>query len=912
VQAFSEPFGVEWTEQWTKVSATGEAAVTRHDDAALELDATPKKHVWYFGGEEMHDFAVRAKVKFLSAEDKYSGFSVYLRWNGEVWNERDGFWVYLRPKYRSLFMQKVADGKLDEEFAQRVEAVRPKAVPIGEWIDLRCEARGPKIEVYLNDELHLSATDEGLFPILSGSMAFGVGDAHVILADLAQTNLEQSEKIAGVTDEYVNKPNRGDEDATILTDGQVNPREQQAFWRMLGARPEILFDLGGEYFVTSAVLRAISSPAVNIASAEIQGSADKETWETLAVLQNKDGRRAEAEHEIAGPVRRVARYVKLILNRPAADQDVELGEVEFYGREPTEEDRLAAAAAAYEIGPEMAATTGAERHDDNYWYLMSENMRVAVDRERGLVGGVWRRGQGAELKPGPSERQGRGPGPRPTEAAVTGKAGEKCLERLPDKYFLMTRDEETEASEYDDSVDEVLEDRAGGPLRLRCSNPKLPDVIIEKTYTLSPDGRRLVKRVAFTSTSEAPDRFLTPAAGGVLAEEFRRGGVYMGCDRGLGARLFADQVTVPRQIGALGARNAKLVILQRYDLGWGLAQYRYKVNDHYCRPLTSRWHEKANHPPIYLPNGWEFGVATLHLAPKQEQSIETHLALFDGRQYDFYGMYRNLPEVAEAFGAVERPAWVRDLKTGCNVALNPLTEDLTGPLMPVQRTLQMTESGGLWNLTHIHGVWGEWFTEGVVTNGYGAKMDTQWLKDYIAAVHGLSPRIKLGVYTWAWAVHPRSKVYREHPEWFITVDRSGQVFNAYSNMVLNHARRFSIAESMDELMGQFARVMTDFKGDFFYLDGGGGGQNLIDWEHLGCDQDYYYEELYRRIREVTRACGGDKAVWFNARTGPYWDIGYYEGIDRMLHAATWRDSADGLTAVKIRQAYDPGQVVVPL
>ncbi len=458
----------------------------------------------------------------------------------------------------------------------------------------------------------------------------------------------------------------------------------------------------------------------------------------------------------------------------------------------------------------------------------------------------------------------------------------------------------------------MLEDRAGGPLRLRCSNPKLPDVIIEKTYSLSPDGRRLIKRVAFTSTSRAPDRFLTPAAGGVLPEDFRRGGVYMGCDRGLGARLFADEVTVPRQIGALGARNAKVVIFERYDLGWGLAQYRYKVNDHYCRPVTSRWHEKENHPPIYLPNGWEFGLATLHLAPGQQQSTETQLALFDGRQYDFYGMYRNLPEVAEAFGAVERPAWVGDLKTACNVALNPLTEDLTGPLLPVQRTLQMTETGNLWNLTHIHGVWGEWFTEGVVTNGYGAKIDTQWLKDYIAAVHRMSPRIKLGVYTWAWAVHPRSKVYREHPEWFITTDRNGQVFSAYSNMVLNHARRFSVAESMDELIDEFAHVMRDFGGDFFYLDGGGGGQNLIDWEHLGCDQDYDYEELYRRIREVTRACGEDKAVWFNARTGPYWDIGYYEGIDRMLHAATWRDSADGLTAVKIRQAYDPGQVVVPL
>ncbi len=407
VQVFAAPFGPKWTEQWTEVSVIGEPAVTRHDDGALEIDATPKEHVWYFGGEEMHDFAVSAKVKFLSAEGKYSGFSIFLRWNGQVWNERDGFWVYLRPKYRSLFVQKVADGKLDDEFAKRVQAKRPQATPVGEWMTLRCEARGRKIEVYLNDELHLSVTDEGLFPILSGRMAFGVGDAHVIVADVTQTNLEQSEKITGVTYEYLNKPNRGDEKATILTDGKVNPREEQAFWRMLGARPEILFDLGKEYFITRMALKAVSSPAVNIASAEIQGSADKETWETLAVLQNKDGRRAEAEHQISGPVRRVARYVKLILNRPAADQDVELGEVEFYGREPSEEDRLAAVAAAYEVGPEMPETTEAERHDDHFFYLTGDGMRVAIDREHGLVGGVWRREQGAELKPGPSIRQGR-------------------------------------------------------------------------------------------------------------------------------------------------------------------------------------------------------------------------------------------------------------------------------------------------------------------------------------------------------------------------------------------------------------------------------------------------------------------------------------------------------------------------
>ena len=70
VQVFAAPFGPKWTEQWTEVSVIGEPAVTRHDDGALEIDATPKEHVWYFGGEEMHDFPVSAKVKFLSAEGK--------------------------------------------------------------------------------------------------------------------------------------------------------------------------------------------------------------------------------------------------------------------------------------------------------------------------------------------------------------------------------------------------------------------------------------------------------------------------------------------------------------------------------------------------------------------------------------------------------------------------------------------------------------------------------------------------------------------------------------------------------------------------------------------------------------------------------------------------------------------------
>jgi len=883
VPVLAEPFGEDWDQSWTVVQETHESEVRRLPDGSLDLDCTPSKHIYWYGGEPMHDFAVTARVKFLRADDKYSGFSLFIRWNGEVWNERDGFWLYLRPKFRSLYMSKVMDGKLDSAFDDSIEALRPKATPVNEWMTLRCEVVGQQIRVYLNDELHLTATDEGLFAILSGRIGFGAGDAHVIVADIAQTNLEQAGRIEGLTYSYLNKPTRGDADANILTDGQVNPREDQAFWRMLGQRPEIVFDLGGEYFVTNAILRAISSPALNIASAEVLGSDDGQTWRILSMLRNTDSRRADGEHEVAGDVRGVARYIKLMLNRPAADQDVELAEVEFYGRPPTDEDRQASAATVYDTGPAMPPTTDAEAGDANYFYLTSDTMRVAIDRQHGLVGGLWNR-----------------------------EHDTPCLERQSDNYYLATRDGDTEADEYADQVAEVLADGAGGTVRLRCTNPKLPDITIEKSWSLSADGRRLIKRVAFTNTSEAPDRFLTHITGAIAVEDFRRGGVYMGCDRGLGARLFADEVTVPRQIGALGARNSKVVILHRYDLGWGVGQFRHKINDTWCRPMTARYYEKENHPPIYMPNGWEVGVCTLHLSPGEEQSTELHTALYNGRQTDFYGMWRNLPDVKAAWDAVSRPTWQLDAKTSANMSPPQMTALQDNNMLPITRSLAVADSGDLWYLTNIHGVWGEWFSDGVVESGSGAKIDTQWLKGFVDRMHAASPRIRTGVYTWAWAVHPRSKVFREHPDWFISRDRDGQVFNAYSNMVLNHLRLMSVPESMDELMDQFGHVIADFDGDYFYLDGGGGGANLIDWEHLTIDQDYHWEELYRRILQVTRACGDDKAVFFNARTGPHFDIGYYEGIDRMLHAATWRDSADGLSICKIRQAYDPDQIIIPL
>ena len=73
-----------------------------------------------------------------------------------MWGERDGYWIYLRPKFRALYVSKVMGGKLAPEFDDEIETVEPQARPLDEWMTLRAEARGRRLEVHLDDVLCLS------------------------------------------------------------------------------------------------------------------------------------------------------------------------------------------------------------------------------------------------------------------------------------------------------------------------------------------------------------------------------------------------------------------------------------------------------------------------------------------------------------------------------------------------------------------------------------------------------------------------------------------------------------------------------------------------------------------------------------------------------------------------------------
>jgi hypothetical protein len=872
------PFPENWRAQWQHLYGD-DKSVERTPEGALRFRQI-SGHTWWEGGEVLRNYRVTVRLRFLTADNRYSGFSLFLRQQGG-WERRSHYWVYLRPKARELYMQKVNAGPLDPEFEKLITAHRPKATPLNEWLTLKAEVNGREIKVWLDDQLCLEATDTTDFPHLRGQIGFNVGLTDMEIGEIVQENLEQVERLPVASYRYLQAPTGGDPEAKVLTDGQTGKGAAQATWRMLGPEPDIVFDLGSEKFIDRMILRAWAAPARNIASAKVLGSADGKQFEPLAEAIDEGASRVEQAHEFSFEVRKIARFVQLRLTRPVQDVSVELSEVEFLGRAPTEADRQEATAPPpYAIGPELPPVSDAAGEDDNYWYFASPRGRVAIDRRHGLVAGAWE------------------------------PEGGKVVERLVDAYHYETKAMTQEADEYADKI--VTARRERGVLALEVRNEQLPQLRLTKTYRLGHEGQ-LVKDVTVDTTDAAGDQFIVLQTAGVLNQAFRQGSVYVGGDRGLGARVFADEVVAPLRPWALGERNMHLVASLRYDRDRGVCQFRHLVNGRYARPITSSWTEAANFPPTYTPNGWKMGMGVWHLHSGRPQSMQSQLVLLAGADTDLYGFYRHLPEVEAWYAqAGDRPSWPEDLIASAMVGTPPITETNEDMLSSARRTLAMFDVGTFEILRYIQGVWGDFETEGWARGPNGERLDTEWGRQLFQQLHAMSPRLKVGLYTWAWAANPESQVMQAHPDWFIRLDKSGQVFNSYSNLRLNHARLISQPGSRDEILGRFEAIVKTFDPDFFYLDGGGGGSNLIDWEKLTLDQDPDWEDFHMAIRRITRQYGADKAVFFNARTGPVWDLAYYEGVDQRLRQSTWRESADAMATIKIRQLFDPKQKVIPL
>lgn len=836
---------------------------------------------FYLADEGFSDFKIDCVVNFKKLNGRYSGFNLFLR-------DADGkrYWVYWRAKRRSLYVSKIrSNSKTIADYEKgKKKVLRPPKIKLNQDYILTVEMKGRQLCAYIDNKKYLEFVDPLPNMYSQGKIGVGAGTSDMTLKSIKISSLKKSEKLPVNSYKYINPPEKGDATGKILTDGKINSKKEQALWWLATkGDPVIVFDLGKEYFVNGLKIKAFASPNSNISAYRVLGSKNGQDWRILGGKVNQSDDSREQEQTLQCDFSGLARYVKLMLFRQKGDDTIKLGEVEIMGREARIEDKAAVnAPEKYYKGPMPAPVKMIGDEDSNWFYLEGGGLRFAISKTNGAIGPVFNKAK-----------------------------QQRCVIISLDSYYLETKKSANEFSEKNNIV--VESKNKNGALTLKCRNKNLKDIDIVQIYRVKADG--IAKTTQFINKGSQKDLFMTVKTGTVLDEEYRKEGWYFGADRGLGSRLKASQVVMDMTPTCHSPANTKVTALMNYKKDFGISQYRYAVNGKYCTWVGGTC-EKSNHSPLYTPNGWKLGLITLHLLPEEPRSVEVRWNLFPEDEFFFWKQFVSIPEVNKLYN-IKRPDWLLRLKTVVSdYSAFPLGRGANEQIIKrrVRRSVNLYDDGCIFMVPCAEDVWGDWYQGEPYSTGWcGEKIDNAYFRRLFDELRTEHPNLKIGVYTWAWTGWAYSKTFLNHPDWYISRNKNGYLRKAYQNGPMNYYRLLSAPGNMEYLLSAADKIIKQYDSDIFYIDGGGGGSNLIAWDKLTLDYPTDWQKFHWGLSNACRRIPGRERVFFtNSRSQGYVDIGYYEGINNRLSESTWRDSGDAMLALKMRNSLFPKMTFMPI
>ena len=657
--------------------------------------------------------------------------------------------------------------------------------------------------------------------------------------------------------DHINKPDSGDPEATILTDGVVDA-SSQAQWGAYKATPEIHFDLGGVYLIDSVKLEAFAAPSHNIDTVTMLASCDKVNWYPMAVITNEQEGVEEAHQVLSAEKLGIpARYIKMNVSRNRVDHSVRLSETSFFGRLPSEEELKKAMLSNYSIGPTMPAVSDAE-----YVRVSQDGIEYCVSRGNGVI---------VELK----------------------YDGKTLAERIVDQYLLSFRQDDHTSDGYGDKVLQIEE--ADGAVEVHATNPNLPGIRIVKRHVI--DNGALERTIEYVDAGVEQRAFITTATRVVLSQDFRIGGVYetSGSSHSL-KRLFAEEVLIDLQ-----AARQPFLTFERPEDDLTLMHCRFRFDGEFLYFDNMAEYKDTT---LFTPNGWVLTSALMEFGPGVKTSVTNRLDVVKGGLYDAYLKYLGLPEPKAYRAEIKRPAWLRDLVVTTNLDWEGQWRGVD--VRMTQRVPALLREGYVMDSCRndLNGLFGESPIAGEVRNWFGGRQTAEELRERIAACRAVAPeRNKIGIYTWLFSVFPYSKPAREHPEWFVWKNRNGSDASWFPGIARNYLRFWDIPESRDAAVKQVVDMMNYYELDVWYLDGGNGGTLTVDWETMRADNPLAKTKLYQAVIEEMRQTDPDRVVFFNAPCNPLGDLGFHESFSGVM-TAKWREGAAWMWKFKLFQVND--------
>lgn len=638
-----------------------------------------------------------------------------------------------------------------------------------------------------------------------------------------------------------------------LTNGKISSSKQAKWPAVLGGDPEIVFDLGHQYFVDEVKLDAFGKPNQNIANVVVFASENGKKWHQVANLVSDDesGKIKHQKFTLA-KINSIGRYFKILLLRPRHDSSSTLAEVHFAGRIPTTDDYKKAMFKTYSVGPPMPTV-----NKKNYWVLKDKQFTAYISKKNGVLVNLTKNSQ-------------------------------IFVARLLPQYIIeYSQKNKTVVDGYSDKV--IKHTLKNNILTLTLTNSKIPGLMITRRIKLENED---LKRYTEFHYNKSVKAFISLGHKLTFPKQVRTDGVY----ESLAAmhsckRIFASDVTGTMPIDDVPVLSFRSISAN--NIFW---QHRVARNGKF-QPLDSQITFSSKNTFI-TTNGWKMIDGVFTLDGKCGSSLETVLAMGGKGLFEVFKKYRESKKVKDFYAWIKRPSYINTVRCVAHVSNYEIQDEF-------ENYVKLLRDGEILSplLGGINFLWGDFPVKNDVRGDFGERRTPSQMRQFFADLQKRFPRGRFGLYTWLWSSMAKSQTYQNNPDWFIDKDDNGAALSFWPCKAPNFTRRSSIQASQDDMVNQITTMLERYKLDVWYLDG---GQicTTKDWSRMTIDSPEGWIQTYKRIITQGRKNNPELLIFFNTPYQPFADIGFLENSGDAM--TDWRISAPWMWKIKLLQLGYPG------
>ncbi len=417
---------------------------------------------------------------------------------------------------------------------------------------------------------------------------------------------------------------------------------------------------------------------------------------------------------------------------------------------------------------------------------------------------------------------------------VADSTGRRYVTRGEDRYHL----EGKTSTEADDTVTTATPGQT--TLLLECENRRL-GLKLKKEYRLT--GRIVEKRVTYTAATAEPTLLRLSSQTVVEPSLYRTGYYYVATDDGykVSALPFLAGAGVREPIPWTVSTGSLVYYFPELDRT--VAHYRYRVNEGYFYGEADRAIESK-----FVPGGAIVALGQGFVSRSVSLSLASRFVLLDGDARDYHQHLLTQPPYSD-YHARKVPAWFRHTRmflsdsgaTGRTLVRDRETvgRDVMSFLALIPPDDNLMVFFNHWTMQGDLPYQGTFRYYTYTDAGYSEPVPIETLKQNIAWLKALSPRIKVGGYA-TFTPTAGTPPYDAHTDW-VCCNRDGAVEYAGDGTGLGGLPDFS-SGYREYLLDQLEHYVTDLGFDWIHIDSA--PFEAVNWRTKRVVQSYEVARFY--------------------------------------------------------------------